>query len=183
MVLVLHAVMGAGDRAGRATALRNSGVRPVSRLTVRTRWEERNAKLSRVAVVLALFLVLLAGALLVTCRAVINSMLQAPIDPRVANKVGDIVFTLPDGAFCRHLSFNNATAELMESSAAPCPEAKPRGRSRIPNRATLLGAHARVYRCIYFVAPAAPAKVVPSPRRQHTAFANPVSPFVTHALG
>ena len=125
MVLVLHAVMGAGDRAGRATALRNSGVRPVSRLTVRTRWEERNAKLSRVAVVLALFLVLLAGALLVTCRAVIDSMLQAPIDPRVANKVGDIVFTLPDGAFCRHLSFNNATAELMESSAAPCPEAKP----------------------------------------------------------
>ena len=128
MVLVLHATMGAGDRAGTATALRNSGVRPVSRLTVRTRWEERNAKLSRVAVVLALFLVLLAGALLVTCRAVIDSMLQAPIDPRVANKVGDIVFTLPDGAFCRHLSFNNATAELMESSATPCPEAKPRGK-------------------------------------------------------
>jgi hypothetical protein len=41
---------------------------------------------------------------------------------------GDIIFTLPEGAFCRHLSFNNATTELMESTATPCPEAKPRGR-------------------------------------------------------
>lgn len=113
--------------------LRNSSVGSVSRLAVRARREERNAKISRLAVVLALFLVLLIGALLVTCRAVINSMLQAPPDPRVANKVGDIVFTLPDGAFCRHLSFNNATAELMESSAAPCPEAKPRGGSERPS--------------------------------------------------
>ena len=111
-----------------AAALWNAGVRSVPRSNVRVRRDERNAKISRLAVVLALFLVLLAGALLVTCRAVIDSMLQAPPDPRVANKVGDIVFTLPDGAFCRHLSFNNATAELMESTATPCPEAKPRGR-------------------------------------------------------
>ena len=133
MVVVLHAAMGAGERAGMAAVLQNSRVRPVRRSAVRVRWEERNAKISRLAVVLALFLVLLAGALLVTCRAVIESMLQAPPDPRVANKVGDIVFTLPDGAFCRHLSFNNTTAELMESSASPCPEAKPRGKSDHPS--------------------------------------------------
>jgi hypothetical protein len=130
---VLDAAMGAGERAAMTAVLRNSSVGSVSRLAVRARREERNAKISRLAVVLALFLVLLIGALLVTCRAVIDSMLQAPPDPRVANKVGDIVFTLPDGAFCRHLSFNNATAELMESSAAPCPEAKPRGGSERPS--------------------------------------------------
>ncbi len=110
-----------------AAALWNAGVRSVPRSNVRVRRDERNAKISRLAVVLALFLVLLAGALLVTCRAVIDSMLQGATDLRAANRVGDIVFTLPDGALCRHLSFNNATAELMEITATPCPEAKPRG--------------------------------------------------------
>jgi hypothetical protein len=120
--------LGAAEGTGMAAALWNAGVRSVPRSNARARRDERNAKISRLAVVLALFLVLLAGALLVTCRAVIDSMLQAATDPRVANRVGDIVFTLPDGAFCRHLSFNNATAELMESTATPCPEAKRRSR-------------------------------------------------------
>ena|SRR5271155_3571839 len=115
---------GAAEGTGMAAALWNAGVRSVPRSNVRVRRDERNAKISRLAVVLALFLVLLAGALLVTCRAVIDSMLRGA----TRSARGDITFTLPDGAFCRHLSFNNATTELMESTATPCPEAKPRGR-------------------------------------------------------
>jgi hypothetical protein len=56
----------------------------VLRSNVRVRRDERNAKISRLAVVLALFLVLLAGALLVTCRAVIDSMLRGATDRRAA---------------------------------------------------------------------------------------------------
>ena len=79
------------------------------------------------AIVLSLFLVLLAAATLVGGRAVIDPMLGAAAEAREANRVGGIVFTMPDGAVCRHLSFDNTTAEMSESSAARCPEARPRG--------------------------------------------------------
>jgi hypothetical protein len=91
--------LGVAEGTGMAAALWNAGVRPVRRSNVRVRRDERNAKISRLAVVLALFLVLLAGALLVTYHAVIDSMLRRATDQRAADRVGDIVFTLPDGRF------------------------------------------------------------------------------------
>jgi hypothetical protein len=33
---------------------------------------------------------------------------------------------MPDGAFCRHLSFDNKTADITESTVDRCPEARPR---------------------------------------------------------
>jgi hypothetical protein len=98
------------------------------RRSARVRQDEQNAKKTRIAIILALFLAFLAAALLVGGRAFIDPMLRAAAQEREANRVGEVVFTLPDGAFCRHLSFDNATAEVNESTIDRCPEARPRPR-------------------------------------------------------
>jgi hypothetical protein len=98
------------------------------RRSARVRQDEHNAKKTRVAIILALFLAFLAAALLIGGRAFIGPMLRAAAHQREANRVGEVVFTMPDGAFCRHLSFDNKTAEVNESTVDRCPEARPRGR-------------------------------------------------------
>jgi hypothetical protein len=97
------------------------------RRSARVRHDEQNAKKTRVAVIVALFLAFLAAALLIGGRAFVDPMLRAAAREREANRVGAVVFTMPDGAFCRHLSFDNNTAEVNESAIDRCPEARPRG--------------------------------------------------------
>ena len=63
---------------------------------------------------------LLIAALLAGGRTVIDPLLQAAADARETKRAGDIVYTLPDGTFCRHLSFDNATAELTEGTIERC---------------------------------------------------------------
>ena len=46
-------------------------------------------------------------------------MLAASGD-REANRIGEIVYTMPDGAFCRHLAFDNATGEVTERTVEQC---------------------------------------------------------------
>src|SRR5579872_6787038 len=98
---------------------------PLPSRSLRTRRAEQQARKARVAVVLSLFLALLAAALLIGGRIVIDPLLQAAAEAREKNRVGDIVFTMPDGTFCRHLSFDNRTAELDESPVGQCPQIGP----------------------------------------------------------
>jgi|ERR1700735_4415741 hypothetical protein len=90
--------------------------------------QTRQARLSKakigsvqVAIVSALFLVLFAGTLLVGGQAAIASLVQAAMqpkqDPRAA---GAVVFTMPDGIFCRHVSFDNVTAKETEGPIERC---------------------------------------------------------------
>jgi hypothetical protein len=77
--------------------------------------------------------VFLAGALFVGCRKIVGPILRdAAAQTTEAHRRGDIVFTMPDGAFCRHLAFDNKTAELRESTVVQCQEARPRGSARPP---------------------------------------------------
>ena len=81
----------------------------------------------RLGVVLSLFLVLVIGAVLIGGRSVIGPMLQkAMAQSADSYRRGSIVFTMPDGTFCRHLAYDNKTAELTESAVVQCPEARPR---------------------------------------------------------
>jgi hypothetical protein len=96
-----------------------------ARRSVRLRRDEQQAKTARVAIILSLFIAFLGAALLVGGRAFVDPLLQTAAQARKANQVGAVVFTMPDGAFCRHLSFNNATAEVIESAVDRCPEARP----------------------------------------------------------
>ena len=58
-------------------------------------------KTRRIAIVLLLFLGPLATALLIGGHAIVDPVLRAAADAREANRVGDIVFTMTDGAFKR----------------------------------------------------------------------------------
>jgi hypothetical protein len=106
------------------------GSRLAVRRSVRLLRDERQAKTARVAIILSLFIAFLGVALLVGGRAFIDPLLETAAQARKANQVGAVVFTMPDGAFCRHLSFNNATAEVTESAVSRCPEARPRANAR-----------------------------------------------------
>jgi|SRR5580658_4136699 hypothetical protein len=86
----------------------------------RARFSEKQAASARVAIVSALFLVLFAAALLIGGRAAIDPMLQSAAEARESSSEGAVVFTMPDGIFCRHMSFNNVTAQETEGPIERC---------------------------------------------------------------
>jgi hypothetical protein len=67
------------------------------------------------------FLVMFASTTLLGGHAAIDPLLRSLEKAREAKNTGDIVYPMPDGQFCRHLSFDNTTAELAESTVGPCP--------------------------------------------------------------
>jgi hypothetical protein len=95
-------------------------MRKLERWSIRARRDEQHAKAVRTGIVLSLFLVLLMAALLVGGRALIDPLLQSAGEDREANRVGEIVYTMPDGAFCRHLAFDNVTGEVTERTVEQC---------------------------------------------------------------
>jgi hypothetical protein len=97
-----------------------AGARAFVRRPPRSRRNGEQGKTARVAVVLSVFLALLAMALLIGGRAVIDPLLEAAAKQRENHRKGDIVFTMPDGTLCRHLSFDNKTAELSEGGVQHC---------------------------------------------------------------
>ncbi len=115
--------MRAGQRAGTdavswVAAADHASAR--ARRAARAHREDVRAKSARLAVVLSLFLVFLAAALLIGGRVVIDPMLRSAAVARGTNRVGTVVYTMPDGMFCRHLSFDNVTAELTEGAVEKC---------------------------------------------------------------
>jgi hypothetical protein len=120
--------MRAVERSTTRAALWDAPAQPVVRRSPRMRREEQQTKAARVAVVLSLFLVLLGAALLVGGRTFIDPLLRSAAQEREASRIGDIVFTLPDGAFCRHLSFDNKTAEITEGAVERCAPTQPKER-------------------------------------------------------
>ncbi len=93
--------------------------RAFARRSRRVRQDEWRAKAKGVSVILCSFAALLAGALLAGGQGVIDPLLGTR-DALEAKRVGDIVYALPDGTYCRHLSFDNMTAELTEGSIEHC---------------------------------------------------------------
>jgi hypothetical protein len=85
---------------------------------------------TRAVIASSTFLVLFAGTLLVGGHAAIDPLLRSVAQARESRAVGDIVYTMPDGKFCRHMSFDNATAEMTENAIAPCQNDIARNRPR-----------------------------------------------------
>jgi hypothetical protein len=93
-------------------------------------WQSvRRAGTGRVAIVLSLFLSLLAMTLLFGAPAVLDPVLR-PAATREANRVGDVLFMLPDGSFCRHLSFDNRTAQVTGGAVERCEQVRFHGAGR-----------------------------------------------------
>jgi hypothetical protein len=94
----------------------------------------------RAVITSSAFLVVFAVALLVGGRAAIDPLLRAAVEAREARGVGDIVYSMPDGRFCRHMSYDNATAQMSQGEVVACPDSVTRGLFR-SNRGFAWGEH------------------------------------------
>jgi hypothetical protein len=110
----------------------------------RRRWRARlydeRAKSGRVIIVSSLFLTVIAATLMMGGHAAIDPLLQSAMAAREPKGTGDIVMTMPDGIFCRHLSFDNVTAEINEGAIERCPDDIARNRARSSNHGFAWGA-------------------------------------------
>jgi hypothetical protein len=88
----------------------------------RARRDESRATSARVVIVSSLFLVVLTSALLVGGHAAIEPLLQSAMAARDPQGTGDVVYRMPDGIYCRHMSFDNMTAEITEGGVERCPD-------------------------------------------------------------
>jgi hypothetical protein len=102
------------DRLNRAPAKSPAKKAPQARLS------DDGASSTRAVIASSVFIVLLAATLLVGGRAAIDPFLRSTMTARDARANGDIVVTMPDGKFCRHMSFDNATASMVEGTVEPC---------------------------------------------------------------
>lgn len=90
--------------------------------------DEKRANSVGLIVTTSLLFALFAAALVVGGHAAIGPLLRRAIATRDAKGIGDVVYTMPDGVFCRHMSFNNATAEVSGAAIEPCRESIRAGR-------------------------------------------------------
>jgi len=77
---------------------------------------------------------LFTTALLFGGHAAINPLLRMATAARSSQSIADIVLPMSDGKFCRHMSFDNATAEMKEGDVEPCPDDIVRGQFRRTGR-------------------------------------------------
>jgi hypothetical protein len=124
-VLSFYAGMSAAEKVGRDAGAwfveaDHVSVTAMARRRSRARMDEERAKSGRVVIVSSLFLVLFTAALLIGGHAAIDPILQSAVDARETKGTGDVVVTMPDGIFCRHMSFDNVTAEITEGGIERC---------------------------------------------------------------
>jgi hypothetical protein len=124
---VSYAVMYRSERAGAKTATwfaeadrGGAGLR--RQIGPRVRLDDNGATSARAVIVSSLFFILLAASLLFGGHAAIDPLLRSVIAARDSAATGDFVSAMPDGKFCRHMSFNNATSELIEGTIERCPD-------------------------------------------------------------
>jgi hypothetical protein len=80
---------------------------------------DASATSTRAVITSSVFIVLLATALLIGGHAAIDPFLHQS-DMLDARGSSDVVVTMPDGKFCRHMSFDNTTASMVEGAIEPC---------------------------------------------------------------
>lgn len=117
----MSARQGAGPEAGAwFVEADHVSVTALARRRSRARLGDERTKSARVAIVSSLFFVLMVAALLVGGHAAIDPMLQSAVAVRQAKSTGEVVYTMPDGIFCRHMAFDNVTAEVTEGALERC---------------------------------------------------------------
>jgi hypothetical protein len=100
------------------------------RSAVRARRSGDSATSLRAIIASSAFLVLFSVSLMIGGHAAIDPLLRSAMAARETKDIGDVVFPLPDGKLCRHMSFDNATAEVVEGRIGPCPENLAKGAFR-----------------------------------------------------
>jgi hypothetical protein len=104
-----------------ADAVSTYTVPPEKRKLMPTRPSKDTAGSSiRAVIASSVFIILLAAALLAGGHAAIDPFLHPSLDMADARGSSDVVVTMPDGKFCRHMSFDNTTASMVEGTIVPC---------------------------------------------------------------
>ncbi len=93
----------------------------------------------RAVIVSTLFLVLFTTAIMFGGHAAIDPLLRMATAARHSEVMGDVMVTMPDGQFCRHMSFDNKTSEINEGDIQPCPDDILRGQFRRSSRSFTWG--------------------------------------------
>lgn len=96
---------------------------------------------TRAIVVSSLFLIFFTNALLFGGHAAIDPLLRLAATASDTRSVSQVVLPMHDGKFCRHLSFDNATAEMAEGTVEPCPDNIARDQFRMIGRGFNWGEH------------------------------------------
>jgi hypothetical protein len=123
--VLFDGAMSVSDGAGREAGAwfveaDHVSVTALARRRWRARFNDDRAKSGRVIVVSSVFLTLLAAALMIGGHAAIDPLLQSAMQTRDTKGTGAVVYTMPDGIFCRHMSFDNVTAEIAEGPIERC---------------------------------------------------------------
>jgi hypothetical protein len=84
------------------------------------RLSDDGATSTRAVIASSVFIVLLVAALVAGGRAAIDPFLRPALEAQDARAAGDVVVTMPDGKFCRHMSFDNATSSMVEGTVELC---------------------------------------------------------------
>lgn len=110
------------DHAGSVQGSRPWFIGPNRANTAPLRLPRARARLggTHAVIVFSLFLVLFAATLLIGGHAAIDPLLQSAAEARDSRNAGDIVYTMPDGKFCRHSSYDNVTGEQTGGTIRPC---------------------------------------------------------------
>ena len=90
------------------------------RRSVWARPDDERANSLGLIVTTSLLFVLFAAAVMFGGHAAIAPLMRRAVTARAADGKGDIVYAMPDGVFCRHMSFDNATGAVIEGAIAPC---------------------------------------------------------------
>jgi hypothetical protein len=124
MIPLLSGEMAVVKRAGSGATTWSADVdraaaKPPAKKGPQVRLGNVGATSTRAVIISSAFIVFIAIALLIGGHAAIDPFLHSDgaRDPRAAS---DIVVTMPDGKFCRHMTFDNATASMVEGTIAPC---------------------------------------------------------------
>src|ERR1700757_3779352 len=92
------------------------------RTRTRARFDENRVTSAHAVIASSLFLVLFALALMLGGHAALDPLLQSAIAAHQPRGPGQLVVALPDGVYCRKMSFDNATAEIVEGAIQRCPD-------------------------------------------------------------
>lgn len=127
MAAVFHGAMPATDGANSERPSRPAAASPDSansrrRPRSRARREDNSATSLRAIIASSAFLVLFATTMLIGGHAAIDPLLRSVTAARDAKAMGDIVLAMPDRRFCRHMTFDNATDEMTETTVSLCPD-------------------------------------------------------------
>lgn len=95
----------------------------------------------RAIIVSSLFLMLFTSALLFGGHAAIDPLLRLATTAGESRSVGEVLLPMRDGKFCRHMSFDNATAAMVEGTVEPCPDSITKGEFRALGRGFTWGEH------------------------------------------